>query len=101
MIKITDTIFLIPGQDEMIPDAHAYVLGDPASGDLTLVDVGLIGKGAYKIRALKEGGIDPADIKRVIMTHTHIDHIGCLREIMNEIPSMELWVHEAEARPLD
>ena len=101
MIKITDTIFLIPGQDEMIPDAHVYLLGDPASGDLTLVDVGLIGKGAYKIGALKEEGIDPADIKRVIMTHTHIDHIGCLREIMNEMPSMELWIHEAEARPLE
>ncbi len=101
MIKVTDTLFLIPGHDEMIPDAHVYLLGQPSSGDLSLVDAGLVGKGAYKIGALTAGGVRLTDIKRVIMTHTHLDHIGCLREIMNEIPSLELWVHAAEAEFLE
>jgi hydroxyacylglutathione hydrolase len=101
MIKVTDALFLIPGQDEMIPDAHVYLLGEPASGDLSLVDAGLVGKGAYKIGALTAGGVRLGDIRRVIMTHTHLDHIGCLREIMNEIPSVELWVHAAEAVSLE
>ncbi len=101
MVKITDSLFFIPGQDEMIPDAHVYLLGKPQSGDLSLVDAGLMGKGRYKMSALTEAGVRPADIKRVIMTHTHLDHIGCLREILDAIPSAEVWVHTLEAEPLE
>jgi glyoxylase-like metal-dependent hydrolase (beta-lactamase superfamily II) len=101
MVKITDSLFFIPGQDEMIPDSHVYLIGQPQSGDLSLVDAGLMGKGRYKMSALTKAGIQPADIKRVIMTHTHLDHIGCLREIFEAIPSAELWVHELEAEPLE
>ena len=101
MIKITESLFLIPGQDEMIPDAHVYVIGRPDSGDLSLVDAGLMGRGRYKTAALIDEGIRLADVKRVIMTHTHLDHIGCLKEIMEAIPSVELWVHADEAAPLE
>ncbi len=101
MVKITDSLLFIPGQDEMIPDSHVYLLGLPQSGDLSLVDAGLMGKGRYKVSALTDAGIQPADIKRVIMTHTHLDHIGCLREILEAFPSAELWVHEQEAGPLE
>ncbi|MGD0230824.1 MAG: MBL fold metallo-hydrolase [Syntrophorhabdales bacterium] len=101
MVKITDSLFLIPGQDEMIPDSHVYLIGQPASGDLSLVDAGLMGKGSYKMSALADSGVKPTDIKRVIMTHTHLDHIGCLREIVDSIPSVELWVHADEARSLE
>ena len=101
MVKITDSLFFIPGQDEMIPDSHVYLIGQPQSGNLSLVDAGLMGKGKYKMSALTEAGIQPADIKRVIMTHTHLDHIGCLREIFEAVPSAELWVHALEAEPLE
>ena len=101
MVKITDSLFFIPGQDEMIPDSHVYLIGLPASGDLSLVDAGLMGKGSYKIRTLTEAGIEPADIKRVIMTHTHLDHIGGLAEIFKAVPGAELWVHSREAAPLE
>jgi hydroxyacylglutathione hydrolase len=101
MPKVTEHITFISGQDEFLPDSHVYVIGLHDSKDLTLVDAGLIGKGAYKLRAIQEEGISLADIKRVIMTHTHLDHIGCLGEIRQAIPSIELWVHEAEALPLE
>lgn len=101
MVKISESLFLIQGQDEMIPDSHVYLLGKRESGDLSLVDAGLVGKGVRKIESIAEAGVKPTDIKRVIMTHTHLDHIGCLREIMSEIPGVELWVHSAEAEPLE
>lgn len=101
MVKIRESLFLIQGQDEMIPDSHVYLLGKRDSGDLSLVDAGLVGKGARKIGSLREAGVKPTDIKRVIMTHTHLDHIGCLREITGEIPGIELWVHSAEAGQLE
>jgi hydroxyacylglutathione hydrolase len=100
-MQITEGIVFIPGQDEFIPDSHAYVIGLPSSHDLTLIDPGLMGKGQYKIDAMRRDGIDPSAIKRVIMTHTHLDHIGCLPEILEHIPQAELWVHREEAEPLE
>ena len=100
-MQITEGVYFIPGQDEFIPDSHAYVIGNPSSNDLTLVDAGLMGKGPYKINAIKKDGIEQSAIKRVIMTHTHLDHIGCLTEILESIPKAELWVHKKEAAPLE
>lgn len=100
-MQITEGVYFIPGQDEFIPDSHAYIIGDPSTGDQTLVDAGLMGKGQYKIEAIIRDGIDPTAIKRVIMTHTHLDHIGCLQEILKVIPKAELWVHSEEAEPLE
>jgi hydroxyacylglutathione hydrolase len=101
MTEVTNGVRFIPGQDEFIPDSHVYVLGDPASQDLSLVDAGLMGKGEYKIKAIRQMGIDPSTIKRAIMTHTHLDHIGCLAEILQQIPGAELWVQTLEAEQLE
>ncbi len=101
MTKVTEGVYFVPGQDEMIPDSHLYCLGEPSSHDLSLVDVGLFGKADYKIRSLQQMGIDLEDVKRVILTHTHFDHIGCLSEIQKRIPGAELWVHTLEAVPLE
>ena len=101
MPEIGEGIYHIPGQDEFIPDAHVYVLGKPGGGDLTLVDAGLMGKAGYKLQALEEAGLPAQEFRRVIMTHTHLDHVGCLPEILAAMPAAELWVHETEAEPLE
>jgi hydroxyacylglutathione hydrolase len=101
MSEVTQGVYLIAGQDEMLPDSHTYVLGDPSSKDLSLVDPGLVRKGSYKIQSIQKMGIDLASIRRVIMTHTHLDHIGCLSEIRNRLPGTELWIHVREADPLE
>lgn len=101
MTKVTEDVYFIEGQDEYIPDSHVYVVGKPSSQDLSLVDVGLVGKGDHKIQSLLKMGIDLSAIKRIIMTHTHLDHIGCLAEILQQIPGAELWVHNLEAEPLE
>jgi glyoxylase-like metal-dependent hydrolase (beta-lactamase superfamily II) len=99
--QVTDGVYFIQGQDEFIPDAHMYVIGKPDSKDLSIIDAGLVGKGDYKLGSIDRLGIDFASIKRVIMTHTHLDHIGCLSEILEQMPWAELWVHDIEARPLE
>jgi hydroxyacylglutathione hydrolase len=101
MTEVAKGVSFIPGQDDFIPDSHVYVLGDPASQDLSIVDAGLVGKGEYKMGAIRKMGIDPSAIKRVIMTHTHLDHIGCLAEILGELAGAELWVQALEAEQLE
>jgi hydroxyacylglutathione hydrolase len=101
MRKVTEGVYFIQGQDEFIPDSHVYVIGKPGTRDLSVIDAGLMGKGRYKIDSILKEGIKRSNIKRVIMTHTHLDHIGCLAEIRKEIPHAELWVHKSEAEPLE
>jgi hydroxyacylglutathione hydrolase len=101
MGKVTEGVCFIHGQDEMIPDSHTYVVGKPSSKDLSLIDPGLTGKGKYKVQSLQKMGIELSSIKRIIMTHTHFDHIGCLSEIQKQIPRAELWIHAMEADPLE
>jgi len=101
MTQVAEGVLFIEGRDDMIPDSHVYIIGRPGSQDLSMIDAGLTGKGKYKLDAIKNSGIELNDIKRVIMTHTHLDHISCLPEINAEIPDAELWVHSAEADLLE
>ena len=101
MKQVTEEIYFIKGQDEMIPDSHVFVIGQPSSGDLSLIDAGLVGKGKYKIQSLENAGYQLSDVKRIILTHTHFDHIGCLSEILQSIPHAEIWVHESEGTSLE
>ena len=101
MPKITEEVFYIPGQDTFMPDSHTYVLGKPTSEELSLVDAGLLGKGSYKIQSIQKAGIELSSIKRIILTHTHLDHIGCVAEILRRLPWAELWMHYSEADLLD
>jgi hydroxyacylglutathione hydrolase len=101
MTEVAQGVYFIQGQDEMIPDSHVYLIGMPSSDDLTLVDAGLVGKGTYKLQSVTKAGVKLSSIKRVIMTHTHLDHIGCLSEILQELPSAELWIHTLEAEPIE
>jgi glyoxylase-like metal-dependent hydrolase (beta-lactamase superfamily II) len=101
MPKLTEDVYYIPGQDEFMPDSHVYVLGKPSSKNLSLIDAGLTGKGSYKIQSIQKAGIELSTIKRIIMTHIHLDHIGCLSEILKQIPWAELWVHCLEADLLE
>lgn len=101
MTEVLGGVHFIAGQDEFIPDSHVYVVGNPSSEDLSIVDAGLMGKGHYKLASIKGEGIRLEHIKRIIMTHTHLDHIGCLGEIRKEIQWAELWIHKEEAEALE
>jgi len=99
--KVIEGVWWIPGRDRFLPDSHVYVIGKPGSGDLSLVDAGLTEMGSYKLEGLTKAGFQLNEIKRIIMTHTHIDHIGALKELLFAIPDAQVWVHKEEAEFLE
>jgi len=99
--QVVDGVWWVPGRDKFFPDSHVYVIGKAGGGDFTLVDCGLTDMGTYKLEELDSAGIPLKEIRRVIMTHTHFDHIGCLPEIREAIPEIEVWVHKDEAAYLE
>lgn len=99
--NVIEGIQWIPGRDKFLPDSHVYVIGKPDANDYTLVDCGLMDMGSYKLEELEHCGIKFDQVKRIIMTHTHLDHVGCLPEILQAIPHAEVWVHKDEAEYLE
>ena len=73
---------------------NAYLLTGPNS--LTLVDTGVKGNHTAVAKHLQEKSYALADIKRVLITHAHPDHVGSLPEIV-AASGAEVWAHELDA----
>jgi glyoxylase-like metal-dependent hydrolase (beta-lactamase superfamily II) len=63
----------------------------------TLVDTGLRGSAGAILRVATQLG---APIRRIVLTHAHIDHVGSLDSLMASLPSAELAIGQREARLL-
>jgi glyoxylase-like metal-dependent hydrolase (beta-lactamase superfamily II) len=66
---------------------NVFVIEDDG---LTLIDTGTKGSAGKIFSAIKNGGKNPYDIKRIILTHAHPDHAGSAEEIkrMLRVPVM-------------
>ena len=89
-----------PGLDRV----NAYLLA--GGGDTTLVDCGIYLPDekdehgwADVVAALEACGFAPTDVKRLIVTHSHIDHYG-MAAMFVERSGCELWMHETASEDL-
>ena len=63
----------------------------------TLVDTGLRGSAGAILHAATELG---AGIRRIVLTHAHIDHIGSVDALVAALPAIELAIGRRESRLL-
>lgn len=73
---------------------HPVLLRD--NDGITLIDTGMIGQFAELQAALELEGVQLSDIKRVIITHQDIDHIGNLGALLDAVPGLEVLAHAEE-----
>ncbi len=78
--------------------SRAYLAVD--GSDITLIDTGNPGSGSRILHAVEEIGRSPEDIKTIVITHFHLDHVGGLAELQGWIPA-RTGVHLAEARHVE
>ena len=88
MEKITENAWLLS-----LGTVNAVLLRDGA--ELTLVDAGFPGKAKIVFDAIRKLGHRPSDLKHLVFTHPHPDHIGSAAEVLKEI-SAETWMHVAD-----
>jgi glyoxylase-like metal-dependent hydrolase (beta-lactamase superfamily II) len=72
--KIHDIIYRVAGPDMTDPRDSAVYLLD--LGEPVLIDCGSGFAFDLVIKNIEETGFDPAQIKNLILTHCHVDHIG-------------------------
>ena len=64
---------------------------------LTLVDTGLVGSAVGILRAARTLN---SPICRIVLTHAHVDHVGCIDALRGELPKSEFFVGQRESRLL-
>jgi glyoxylase-like metal-dependent hydrolase (beta-lactamase superfamily II) len=75
-----DVVELLPQLHLLrFPVGQAYLWCD--GDDSTLVDAGARGAGEPIAEAIRSLGRDPADVRRIVLTHFHEDHAGGAAEV--------------------
>ena len=74
---------------------NAYLL--ELTDGCVLIDTGLPGSAETIVHRIKEAGKEPADIRHIILTHAHPDHIGSLAALKTATHA-EAYMHPVDAK---
>jgi glyoxylase-like metal-dependent hydrolase (beta-lactamase superfamily II) len=88
-MKITENIHLIDG----IGYSNVFLIVDK---DLTLIDTGMPNNGKKILEYISNLGFKPSDVKQIIITHYHPDHMGSLFEVWSETKA-DIFVHDIDS----
>jgi len=89
LMKIIDNAYLLP-----LGTANAVLLD--SGSELALVDAGFPGKVSVVLDAIRQLGRNPHDLRHLIFTHHHPDHIGSAAAIVQETGAIT-YMHPIDA----
>lgn len=92
-MEIAPNIHLIPGSI-----VNVYLIVEPTG--LTLIDTGLAGNFKTVMKYLAALGKPPADLKRIILTHSDGDHVGALAALKAAIGA-RIYASPIEAQAIE
>ncbi len=93
-VRLGRELFQVAGPSLTHPyDANAYLLlGD----EPTLLDCGSAHGAGALVANLAALGLEPGDVRRVLATHAHYDHVSGADGLRAAGHDVELWLHPAE-----
>ena len=101
-MQLNDDVYVLPLSMVRDGQIHTYNLSlilDPTDGP-TLVDTGLPGQLDQIARALAPAGVQVSDLRRIVLTHQDIDHVGSLHDLV-QASGARVLAHEIEVPFID
>jgi glyoxylase-like metal-dependent hydrolase (beta-lactamase superfamily II) len=101
-MQLNDDVHVLPlstVRDGQTRTLNLSLIVDPAEGP-TLVDTGLPGQLDQIASALTEAGVGLQDLRRIVLTHQDVDHVGSLPDLLEATGALVL-AHEVEAPFID
>src|SRR5436190_16746316 len=93
MPELLENFWVLSGQDLTHQwDASSYLIG---GDEPTMIDCGSSQGYPALRRAIQDAGYEPREIKRVIGTHGHWDHLSGMAQLREE-SGADLLMHEAD-----
>ncbi len=89
-MKVADGIHRVDG----IRIGNAYLVEDPDG--LTVVDTGIPGSAKAVLRLVEQLGRQPGDVRLIVLTHWHVDHVGGAAELKRRTGA-RVAIHELDA----
>jgi len=90
MLKLSDNLYTLDG---MIV-GRVYLIQDPDG--LTLIDTSIAPRANAILKQIEAAGFKQTDVKRILITHAHPDHIGALHKVQ-EATGAAVWAGQLEA----
>src|SRR6186713_753611 len=94
-VRLSEHVWRIPTLPFDLLNSFALLDDD---GGVTLVDCGLKRAPARIVAGLAAIGKAPGDVRRIVLTHAHIDHAGGVAEVRRRTGDPPVDVHAEEAR---
>lgn len=92
-IKINDIVWI----EGINLSSNIYAIGE---NDITIIDTGSGYRDDLISSSFKKIGLDISNVKKVILTHSHFDHVGGLKEILkHSLP--KIFIHPSEIEFLE
>jgi metallo-beta-lactamase class B len=96
--EITKDIFIIGGPE--ITDGRDGCVYLISLEELILIDTGAGWSVDKIIKNINKLGFDRKDLRKILLTHCHIDHIGGVPEIKKKF-GPKIYIHKLDAPPLE
>lgn len=88
-MKVTDEVI------QLDCTKGSYVFAVAGREGVTLIDTCFPGKGKAILAELGANGIKPGDVKRILLTHEDVDHVGSAA-FLQEKTGCEIFIHPIE-----
>lgn len=96
--KVWRDVYAIGGPDiTNASDCCVYLVD---AGELVLIDSGVGSSFRQLVENIRTLGFDPRELKTLIVTHAHIDHIGALADFQRQY-GVSLVAHELDAAAIE
>ena len=97
--KVLDGFYWIEARQGLLPDSNIYLVQD--DDRFVLFDAGIENFYADTCQAITEIGLPLSNLDRLILTHTHLDHVMSTPRFLQDAPDAEVWISEIEGNLLE